>query len=66
MKLLRMTKENAEIRNAQEADLRGCSGVTQYWWSFCSDGLLIPDDDYSGLSESEISSLEEYVYPSEE
>jgi hypothetical protein len=61
MKILRMTKQAAMKKSADEADLRGCSGVTQYWWDYCNDGLLFYDEDYSGLSEAEINSLEEYI-----
>lgn len=61
MKILRMTKQAAMKKSSDEADLRGCSGVTQYWWDFCADGLLFCTEDYSGLTESEINSLEEYI-----
>lgn len=60
MKILRMTKQAAMKKSADEADLRGCSGVTQYWWDYCNDGLLFYDTDYSGLTDAEINSLEEY------
>ena len=27
------TKQQAQDRSAQEAQARGCSGVTKYWWT---------------------------------
>ena len=60
MKLLRMSKEEAELRSYGEAHVRGCIGVTEYWWGVCDEGLLI-GDDLSGLTEEEMDSLEEYI-----
>ncbi len=57
--------ENPSERSHEEAMKRGCNGVTQYWWSFNDQGVLIPDDDYSGLSQDEITSLVEYISPQE-
>lgn len=61
MKILAMTKEAAMQKSHEYALEMGCSGVTQYWWDFCDDGLLICGDDYSGLTEEEIENLTEYI-----
>jgi hypothetical protein len=66
MKILRMSKQAAMKKSADEADLRGCTGVTQYWWDYCDQGVLFYNEDYSGLSEAEINSLIEYVSPQED
>lgn len=60
MKILPMTYEQGQERSRAEALSRGCNGVTKYWWSVCNQGIMI-SDDYSGLTEQEISSLVEYV-----
>lgn len=65
MKLLRMSKAEAELRSYGEAHARGCTGVTEYWWASCDQGLLINEDDLSGLTEEELLQLESYTFPEE-
>jgi hypothetical protein len=64
MKILRMTKAAAMQKSHEYAVEKGCGGITQYWWDFCDDGLLL-GEDLTGLSEEEIAAVTEYSFPEE-
>ena len=60
------TKKVALQRNAQEAQFRGCHGITQYWWiarvtKAGKWALCIPDNDHGSLTPSEVSQLKDSV-----